>query len=62
MDSTCTYVMKNDAKVIIGGYNKLPSNNYESVINTLVNVGPLAITIDASDWQFYESGVFDGCS
>ena len=28
----------------------------------VANVGPLAVAVDASDWAFYWSGVFDGCS
>lgn len=25
-------------------------------------VGPLAISVDAGEWNDYEEGVFDGCS
>lgn len=28
----------------------------------LVNVGPLTVSVAASDWKDYSSGVFDGCS
>lgn len=46
----------------ISGYVKLPPNDYESVMAALVEVGPLAINVDASKWRDYESGVFDACS
>ena len=29
---------------------------------TLATVGPLTISVDASTWGTYESGVYDGCS
>jgi len=43
-------------------YVVLPSNEYAPVLKALVNVGPLAINVDASAWFSYESGVFDGCN
>lgn len=47
---------------VLKGYTKLPSNQYQPVIDTLATVGPLAINVDASAWRFYESGVFTGCN
>ena len=32
------------------------------LLNAVATVGPIAITVDASAWSAYESGVFDGCS
>jgi len=43
-------------------YVKLPPNQYEPVMEALATVGPLAINVDASSWQFYETGVFTGCN
>lgn len=48
--------------VTIEGYTRLPTNDYQHVMNALVHVGPLAINVDASSWHAYESGVFDGCN
>ena len=31
-------------------------------MNHIANVGPLAVSVDASIWHSYDSGVFDGCS
>lgn len=44
------------------GYVNLPSNENSMVLNHLATTGPLAITIDASQWSGYEEGVFDGCN
>ena len=32
------------------------------LLNAVATVGPIAISVDASAWSAYESGVFDGCS
>jgi cathepsin L len=44
------------------GYNVLPPNNYRAVLEAVAFIGPLAISVDASQWHLYESGVFDGCN
>ena len=36
-------------------------NSYDSLMNAL-QVGPVAITVDASQWSTYAGGVFDGCN
>ena len=43
------------------GHVTLPSNQFAPLLHHIVNVGPLAITVDASAWQLYESGIFNGC-
>jgi len=45
----------------ITGYNNLPQNDQAAVMNHIANVGPLAISVAASPWKDYESGVFSGC-
>jgi len=47
--------------VQLTGYETLPSNQYLPLMNQIQN-GPVGITIDASAWSSYESGVFDGCN
>jgi len=49
-------------KGVIDGYVQLPSNDYTSLMNGIATVGPIAITVDASEWHSYESGVFNGCN
>jgi len=46
----------------ITGYVNLPSNQLAPVLNQIVKNGPMAISVDASSWQGYGGGVFDGCN
>jgi len=46
----------------ISGYVNLPSNLLAPTLNYLATKGPLAISVDASSWSSYSSGVFDGCN
>lgn len=48
------------ASVGIDAWTKLPTNDYEAVMNAVAKVGPLAIAVAAGDWGFYEAGIFDG--
>jgi cathepsin L len=49
-------------KAKISGYVKLEENNYEQLINAVASNGPIAVSVDASSWHSYSSGVFDGCN
>lgn len=49
-------------EVMIGGFVQLKENRAKEVLQTLVNVGPLAVAVDASQWSLYMSGVFDNCA
>jgi len=46
----------------IKDFIKLPENEYEPLLHHIATVGPLAISVDASTWSSYLSGVFDGCN
>lgn len=46
----------------ISGYTKLPTNKYAPLMEAVATKGPIAVTVDASAWSSYESGVFDGCN
>jgi cathepsin L len=60
---TCQYDVSGTAPVAtITGYDNLPSNDQDAVMAHIANVGPLAISVAASDWGRYTGGVFDGCS
>jgi len=50
-----------DTVATLRGYETLPRNNLEAVMNHVANVGPLSVAVDASSWSFYGGGVFDGC-
>jgi cathepsin L len=46
----------------IDGYVQLPENNYTALMNAIASVGPIAVSVDASAWSAYKSGIFDGCN
>jgi cathepsin L len=48
-------------KVHIDGYIQLAANNYEELMNAVAREGPIAVSVDASTWHSYDSGIFDGC-
>lgn len=58
-DGTCKKT-KTPAATVTGFVN-VPSNNYTAVMSALQG-RPLAITVAAEPWQFYDSGVYNGCS
>jgi len=47
---------------LMGSWERLPMNKYEPLMRAVVERGPVAISVDASDWSSYESGIFDGCN
>jgi len=46
----------------LSNYIKIPANKYEPLLDHVANIGPIAVSVDASSWQFYEEGVFNGCN
>jgi cathepsin L len=46
----------------LSAYVDCPSNEYSPIIAAVAHAGPLVISVDASSWFAYESGVFDGCN
>ncbi|CUF20208.1 cysteine peptidase, putative [Bodo saltans] len=48
--------------VSVTGYTQVDSNNASATLEALVKKGPLAIAVDASTWNDYESGIFTGCN
>jgi len=48
--------------VRVENYFDLPANQLNPVLQHVATVGPLSISVDASSWSGYESGVFDGCN
>jgi len=47
--------------VKVAAYVDLPSNQAGPIVQYVGTTGPLSISVDASSWSGYESGVFDGC-
>lgn len=55
----CEAVTKGkSASVGIKAYTQLPANDYQSVMNAVAKVGPLAIAVAADQFSMYEKGVF----
>jgi cathepsin L len=50
------------AEVEADGYIRLPLNDYDALLHAVATVGPVTVSVDASQWKNYESGVFNGCS
>lgn len=46
----------------ITNFVNLPQNENAPILNHLLNHGPLAVSVDARGWHFYEGGVYDGCN
>jgi len=46
----------------ISNYTVLPSNSYDPIFQHVATIGPLAVSVDASTWFAYESGVYNGCN
>lgn len=46
----------------IDGFIQLPENNYTMLMNAIAKVGPIAVSVDASNWHSYSSGIFNGCN
>jgi len=40
----------------------LNPNEYEPLVQAVANIGPISISVDASTWSEYESGIFNGCN
>jgi len=45
----------------LSGYNMLPTNDQDAVMQHLAEVGPLAVSVYASGWGSYQGGIYDGC-
>jgi len=61
-DYECDFSSQTPVVAMLESYNDLPSNEYDPVMMALAYMGPLAISVDASGWDSYESGVFTGCN
>ncbi len=62
VESSCSIPPAGVPKAHIDGYVKLPSNDYTSLMNAVAKIGPIAISVDASSWHAYSSGIFNGCN
>lgn len=59
----CTLNMTKQVPVaFIDGYASVKRNSDSDTAAALVANGPMAISVDASEWSEYESGVYSGCN
>lgn len=58
----CAIPAGDDPVAKITGYVQLPINNYTALMNAVATVGPIAVSVDASTWGGYSSGIFNGCN
>ncbi len=59
-DSQSGAECKYDASTAVArvrGWEMLPRNNYDAVMDHLEKVGPLAVAVDASPWKTYNVGL-----
>lgn len=49
-------------KIPILDYIQLTTNHYGDMEYMIANMGPVGISVDASAWSSYQSGIFDGCN
>jgi cathepsin L len=61
-NTACNIPARAHPVATIEGYVKLPENNYTALMNAVANVGPVAISVDASAWSGYNGGIFNGCN
>jgi len=43
------------------GWERLPENSYEPLLQAVVEHGPVAVSVAASQWYSYWGGVYNGC-
>lgn len=48
-------------RVRVSGWNNLPSNQAQPLMQALVNEGPAVVAVDANNWFDYSHGIFDDC-
>lgn len=61
-DFACALPSTGSPVATINGYVQLPENNYTALMNAIATVGPVAISVDASSWSSYDSGIYNGCN
>jgi len=67
VDMTGTPALLNSSKNVGGrsfgmtGWEKLPENRYQPLLRALIDLGPVAVSVAADQWIYYDGGIFDGC-
>lgn len=59
---SCKFNAKQQTPEVINqGYANVLVNDQQSLLEAVATIGPIAISVDATNWGSYEEGVFDGC-
>lgn len=48
--------------VKVDGYVTLPTNDADALATALANIGPIAVSVAASQFSYYGGGIFNGCT
>jgi len=59
-DSACDASKVGQKSIVTDGFVQLPINDYNALMNAVTNIGPVAISVDATNFHLYKSGVFNG--
>lgn len=62
VESICAVPASQTSKIQISGFVKLTENNYLELLNAVAQIGPIAISVDASTWHAYDGGIYNGCN
>jgi len=61
-DEHCTASSKKSLPYLkLGSYVRLETNKLKPLMEALANVGPVSVSVDASDWNMYGGGIFNDC-
>lgn len=52
----------NQKRAVVSGWNALPTNTLQPLMQALVEQGPAVVAVDADNWLEYSGGIFDSCS
>jgi cathepsin L len=61
VESDCLIPNSPSPKASIDGYVRLPINDYNALLFAVANIGPIAVSVDASSWSKYTGGIFNDC-
>jgi cathepsin L len=59
-EKSCDTDLSTKAQVRLDDFVKLPENDYNALMKTITEIGPVAVSVDATDFALYDSGVFNG--
>jgi cathepsin L len=62
VESACAVPSMSLPKAHIRGFIQLATNNYQQLLNAVAREGPVVVSVDASTWHSYDSGIFNGCN